>query len=116
MDEITMIRPQPRARMPSITGRVMLNKESRLVRITADHCSRLILWKKPSRVMPALLTKTSTGPTSLSTCFTPAEQASKSPTSHLNTGNAGLGLEGLRGLVVAGVRGRHREPVRLQRL
>src|SRR3954447_9806037 len=36
--------------------------------------------------MPALLTKTSTGPTSLSACFTPAAQASKSPTSHLNTG------------------------------
>ena len=32
-------RPHERERMPSITGRVMLKSESRLVRITADHCS-----------------------------------------------------------------------------
>ena len=33
------MRPKPRSRMPLITGRVMLNSESRLVRITSDHCS-----------------------------------------------------------------------------
>jgi hypothetical protein len=86
IDEMTTTRPKLRLRMPSMTGRVMLNKESRLVRITADHCSLVMRWKNPSRVMPALLTRISTGPTALSTCFTPAAQASKSPTSHLKTG------------------------------
>ena len=35
------MRPNLRSRMPSITGRHMLNSESRLVLITAFHCSRL---------------------------------------------------------------------------
>ena len=34
-----MMRPNLRSRMPSITGRVMLNSELRLVLITASHCS-----------------------------------------------------------------------------
>ena len=78
-----MMRPNLRARMPSITGRVMLNSEPRLVLITAFHCSSVILWKAPSLVMPALLTSTSTGPRSASTFLTPAAQASNEETSHL---------------------------------
>jgi hypothetical protein len=37
MEEMMMMRPKPRSRMPSITGRVQVNIESRLVRMTADH-------------------------------------------------------------------------------
>ena len=78
-----MTRPNLRARMPSITWRVMLNNEPRLVLMTALHCSSVILWNAPSRVMPALLTSTSIGPRSASTCLTPAAQASNELTSHL---------------------------------
>ena len=78
-----MTRPNLRARMPSITWRVMLNSEPRLVLMTAFHWSSVILWKAPSLVMPALLTSTSTGPRSASTCLTPAAQASNELTSHL---------------------------------
>src|SRR5690606_29456904 len=60
------IRPKPRSRMPSITPRVMLNTESRLVRITSLHCSGFIRCKVASRVIPALLTSTSIGPGSAS--------------------------------------------------
>jgi hypothetical protein len=83
IEEMLMMRPNLRPRMPSITWRDMLNSEPRLVPITAFHCSRLILWKAPSLVMPALLTSTSIGPTSASTFFTPSAQASKLLTSHL---------------------------------
>ena len=78
-----MTRPNLRARMPSHTGRVMLNSEFRFVLMTAYHWSFVILWNMPSRVMPALLTRTSMGPRSASTFATPAAQASKSETSHL---------------------------------
>jgi hypothetical protein len=64
-DEILMIRPQPRSAMASHTGLVMLNTESRLVRITASQFGLSIFLKVMSRVMPALLTSTSIGPTSL---------------------------------------------------
>ncbi len=67
-----IIRPNLRLRMPSITGRHMLNSEFRLVVITALHCSGVIRWNMESRVMPALFTSTSTGPRSaldlLETC------------------------------------------------
>ncbi len=77
------MRPEARSRMPLITGLVMVNIESRFVDMTSRHCSKLILWNMPSRVMPALLTRTSTGPSSLSTWAMPAAQASGSETSHL---------------------------------
>ena len=77
------MRPNLRSRMPSMTCRVMLNSEPRLVLITAVHCSGFMRWNMASRVMPALLTSTSTGPSSASTCFTPSAQASKEETSHL---------------------------------
>ena len=71
-----MTRPNLRSRMPPQTGWVMLNSELRLVLITSFHCSGVILWNMASRVMPALLTSTSTGPRSASTCLRPAAQAS----------------------------------------
>ena len=77
-----MMRPKPRARMPSISGRHMLNCELRLVLITAVHCSIDILWNIVSRVIPALFTRMSIGPTSLSICLTASPQAPKSATSH----------------------------------
>ena len=39
IEEILMMRPNLRSRMPSITCRVMLNSEPRLVLITSVHCS-----------------------------------------------------------------------------
>ena len=71
-----MMRPHLRARMPSITGRVTLKQESRLVQMTSRHCSELILWKVVSRVMPALLTRMSTGPSCASTARTIASASS----------------------------------------
>ena len=43
MEEMEMMRPKLRSRIPSITGRVMLNSELRLVLITAFHLSGVIL-------------------------------------------------------------------------
>ncbi len=54
--------------------------------MTACHFSKVILWKAPSRVMPALFTRTSIGPTSASIALMPASQLAMSPTSNLNTG------------------------------
>ena len=59
-----MMRPQPRSTMPSQTCLVMLKHESRLVRMTASQSALSIFLNVMSRVMPALLTSTSTGPTS----------------------------------------------------
>ena len=44
-----MMRPKLRARMPSMTSRVMLKTESRLVRITASHFSLVMRCSMPSR-------------------------------------------------------------------
>ena len=44
--------------------------------MTSFHCCGVILWNSASRVMPALLTSTSTGPRSASTALMPAAQAS----------------------------------------
>ncbi|MNT34263.1 hypothetical protein D3C72_1702340 [compost metagenome] len=55
-----MMRPQPRSTMPSHTGLVTLNTESRLVRITASQLTLSIFLKAMSRVMPALFTRMST--------------------------------------------------------
>ena len=63
----------------------MLNTLSMLTRITSDHWSGLILWKKPSRVMPALLISTSMGPSSASTSCTARWQSSNEPTLPLTT-------------------------------
>ena len=50
--------------MPSHTGFVMLNALSRLVLMTASQSALVIFLKVVSRVIPALFTRMSTGPTS----------------------------------------------------
>ena len=92
--------------MPSITARDMLKHDERLVWITAFHCSKLMRCIVASRVMPALLTSTSTGPSSASIALTPSAQAAKSPTLNLKTGMPVSALNALRGRVVAAVIGR----------
>jgi len=82
---IWMIRPHLRSRMPSITGRVTLNTELRLVLMTSPHCAAVILWKVPSRVMPALLIRISTGPSVCSTSLTIACASSGEVTSPLTS-------------------------------
>jgi hypothetical protein len=52
-------------------GGAQLKQEPRLVSMTACHCVVVILCMVPSRVMPALFTRTSTGPTSCSTWAMP---------------------------------------------
>ena len=70
-----MTRPKLRARMPSMTSRVMLKTESRLVRITASQFSLVMRCSMASRVMPALLTSMSMGPRSRVMRVTPSWQA-----------------------------------------
>ena len=88
-----MIRPHLRSRMPSITGRVTLNTELRLVQMTSFHCCDVILWKVVSRVMPALLTRMSTGPSwrSISRTIVSASSA----TGHVAAGERDLDALGL---------------------
>ena len=52
-----MMRPQPASSIPSITCLVTLNREFRLVLMTAFQSSSDILRNTPSRVMPALFTR-----------------------------------------------------------
>ena len=59
-----MIRPNPRSTMDSMTCLVTLNRELRLVLITASQSALDILRNVPSLVMPALLTRMSMGPCS----------------------------------------------------
>src|SRR6266545_2080698 len=87
-DEILIIRPQPRSVMPSQTCLVMLKQLSRLVLITASQLGLSIFLNVMSRVIPALLTSTSTGPTSLTTCATHAAHESQSTTSQGYARNA----------------------------
>ena len=54
--------------------------------MTSRHCSGCIRCKVVSRVIPALLTSTSIGPSSASTLAMPSWHAWKSDTSHLWTG------------------------------
>jgi len=58
-------RPQPRSTIPSQTCLVMLKQLSRLVLITASQLALSIFLNVVSRVMPALFTSTSIGPTLL---------------------------------------------------
>ena len=57
-----MMRPQPRSIIPSITCRVTLKTLFKLVSITAYQSAGDMRLNTPSRVMPALLTRMSTGP------------------------------------------------------
>ena len=93
--------------MPSQTGWVMLNRLSRLVAITCCHCSRLMRWKAASRVMPALLTRMSTGPSSASTLRDAGLAGLGVGDVPFVDGDAGLALELGRRLVVAGIVGGH---------
>jgi hypothetical protein len=83
-----MMRPQLRSTMPSATCLVMLNTELRLVFITASQLTRSIFRNVMSRVIPALLTRTSTGPISCATFFTQPTHDSQSVTSHGSAENA----------------------------
>ena len=69
--------------MPSITAREQLKQDERLVRITSSQLSKPMRCSVPSRVMPALLTRMSIGPSSASMRATPPVTAAKSPTSNL---------------------------------
>jgi len=53
-----MMRPNLRSRMPSMTGRHMLNNDTRLVLMTAVHCSGFMRWNMLSRVMRTLNSRT----------------------------------------------------------
>ncbi len=59
-----MMRPQPFSTMPGTTCLVTLNMLLRLVSMTAFQSSGVIFRNMRSRVMPALFTSTSMGPTS----------------------------------------------------
>src|SRR5476651_2199756 len=76
-----MTRPQPRSIMPSHTCLVMLKQESRFACITASQLILSIFLKVISRVIPALLTSTSTAPRSSVILRTQARQDSQSVTS-----------------------------------
>ena len=92
--------------MPSITARHMLKHDDRLVWITAFHCSKLMRCIVVSRVMPALLTSTSTGPPSAaSIALTPSGAGGEIGDVELEDRDAGFGREFLRGLVVVAVIG-----------
>jgi hypothetical protein len=62
-DEMLMMRPQPRSHMPSTTWRVTLNTLFKLVLMTAIQSASVMRLNTESRVMPALFTRMSTGPT-----------------------------------------------------
>ncbi|MOA29648.1 hypothetical protein D3C78_1506780 [compost metagenome] len=74
------MRPHWRSTMPSMTCLVTLNRLFRLVSMTARQSSAVILRNRPSRVMPALLTSTSTGPRSAVTRSKAATVESQSDT------------------------------------
>ena len=75
-----MMRPQLRSTMPSMTCFVTLKRLLRLVLMTASQSALLILRNTPSRVMPALLTRISIGPTSRVTFSNAATVESQSAT------------------------------------
>src|SRR3989442_10374213 len=80
-EDTLITRPQPRSTMPSQTCLVMLNTESRLVCRTASQSPLVIFLNVMSRVIPALLTRMSTGPRSRVTLPTQILHDSKSATS-----------------------------------
>ena len=101
------MRPKLRERMPSMTSRVMLKTESRLVRITASQFSLVMRCSMASRVMPALLTSMSIGPEVAGDARHALLAGGVVAHVELVDGDAGLGLELARGGIVAGVVGRH---------
>ena len=70
MEPTLMILPRPRAIMPGTTARAQRNIEVRLVARTVSHSSSVTSSDGLSRVMPALLTRMSMGPSADSASFT----------------------------------------------
>ena len=63
-----MIRPHPRAIIGSSTALLQWKTELRLVWITSSHSPALILRMLRSRLIPALFTRMSTGPSCFAAC------------------------------------------------
>ena len=89
------MRPKPFSRMLSMTLRVVLYIEVRLTLMTAFQFSGVSLCSGASRVMPALLTRTSTGPCSATILAMPALVDSKLLTSKIATGIPVLAVNSL---------------------
>ena len=68
MEAMLMIRPQPRPIIGSSTALVQWNTESRFVWMTSSHSDALILRMLRSRLIPALFTRMSTGPSCFAAC------------------------------------------------
>ncbi len=81
-----------------------------------DHCSGVILWNMPSRVMPALLTSTSMGPSSAVDRLDRAAAVLEAADIALHHHDAELRGAGLGRLLVAGIAGGDLEAVGLQPL
>ena len=110
------MRPNLRSRMPSITCRHMLNSELRLVLITAVHCSGFMRWNMrvagDAGIVDQHVDRAEIGLDLLEAGGAGVEGRDVP----LVDGDAGLGLELLRRLVIAGVVGRDLVAGRLQRL
>ena len=65
-DDTLTMRPKRAFIMPGVARRIVWNAPVRFVSITGRHCSSLMRTTRPSRVIPALLTRTVTGPNALS--------------------------------------------------
>ena len=72
MEPMLMILPRPRAIMPGATARAQRNIDVRFVASTVSHSSSLTSTVFFSRMMPALLTRMSMGPSAFSASFTAA--------------------------------------------
>ncbi len=103
IEPMLTMRPKPRVFMPSHTALLMLKQEPRLVSMTASHMSRVRRRIVESRVMPALFTRTSTGPRSFSISADYRLAGSKIADVEFVDGDAGLALELVGRLVVAGI-------------
>ena len=75
MEPMFTIRPQPRCRMPGNVALAVLKQPPRFTSITSFQASNVIFSSVPSRVIPALFTTTSIGPSSASMAATPSSTA-----------------------------------------
>ena len=89
--------------VPRHLGHVVAATAQIGIESTSSQAVRLIFFLVPSRVMPALLTITSTGPSSAATFSIPALQSSKDETSHLNEAMPVLSLKAFGAFVIAGL-------------
>ena len=81
IDDVLMTRPQPRSRIRVSAAWAQRNVPLRLTVRTWSHCSSVILWLIASRLIPALLTSTSSRPSSATTWFTMASTSARLVTS-----------------------------------